>query len=162
MFFDYNVKKQLFWTAWMFSFAFSQIETNSYEVRKIRLENFKENYKGESVRFMDENSKVVEGVLMEVTDSDFVISTNGDAAFYSHKNINIVYLPPVPEDLYMVFGMSILGGLAGYVATIVAHPHPNNGASLSISTIGTFLGFVLGKKTFYKPQKIDISGRLRG
>ena len=146
----------------MFSFAFSQIETNSYEVRKIRLENFKENYKGESIRFMDESSNVVEGVLMEVTDSDFVISTNGNAVFYSHKNINIVYLPPVSEDLYMVFGMSILGGLAGYVATIVAHPHPNNGASLSISTIGTFLGFVLGKKTFYKPQKIDISGRLRG
>ena len=72
------------------------------------------------------------------------------------------YLPPVSEDLYMVLGISVLGGLTGYVATIIAHPHPNNGASLSISTIGTVLGFVLGKKTFYKPQKIDISGRLRG
>ena len=58
----------------MFSFAFGQIETNSYEVRKIRLENFKDNYKGKSIRFTDENSRVVEGVLMEVTDSDFVIS----------------------------------------------------------------------------------------
>ena len=74
----------------------------------------------------------------------------------------MVYLPPVSEDLYMVFGISVLGGLAGYVATIIAHPHPNNGASASISTVGTVLGFVLGKKTFYKPQKIDISGRLRG
>ena len=72
------MKKKLLWTAWIFSFAFSQIETNSYEVRKIRLENFKENYKGESVRFTDENSKIVEGGLMEVTDSDFVISTNGE------------------------------------------------------------------------------------
>ena len=162
MFFDYNMKKKLLWTAWMFSFAFGQIETNSYEVRKIRLENFKDNYKGKSIRFTDENSRVVEGVLMEVTDSDFVISIKGKAAFYNHKNINMVYLPPVSEDLYMVFGMSILGGLAGYLATIIAHPHPNNGASLSISTIGTVLGFVLGKKTFYKPQKIDISGRLRG
>ena len=162
MLFDYNMKKQILWTAWMFSFAFCQIEANSYEVRKIRLENLKENYRGESIRFIAENSNVVEGVLMEVTDSDFVISINGNAAFYSHKKINIIYLPPVSEDLYMVFGMSILGGLAGYVATIVAHPHPNNGTSLSISTIGTFLGFVLGKKTFYKPQKIDISGRLRG
>ena len=152
---------KLFWTVWVFSLAFSQVETNSYEVRKIRLENLKENYKGKSVRFTDQDSRFVQGVLMEVTDSDFVISINGNAAFYSHKNINIIYLPPVSEDLYMVLGMSILGGLAGYVATIVAHPHPNNGASLSISTIGTFLGFVLGKKTFYKPQKIDISGRLR-
>ena len=156
------MKKKLFLTGWIFSFAFGQIETNSYEVRKIRLENFKENYKGKSVRFTDKNSRVVEGVLMEVTDLDFVISTEGKATHYNHKNINMVYLPPVSEDLYMVFGMSILGGLAGYVATIVAHPHPNKGTSLSISTIGTFLGFVLGKKTFYKPQKIDISGRLRG
>ena len=162
MYFAYNIRKELVWTVWLFSFAFGQIETNSYEVRKIRLENFKENYKGKSVRFTDKNSRVVEGVLMEVTDSDFVISIEGKATFYDHKNINIVYLPPVSEDLYMVFGISILGGLAGYVATIIAHPHPNNGASASISTIGTVLGFVLGKKTFYKPQKIDISGRLRG
>ena len=162
MLFDYNMRKQLLLTAWMFSFAFGQIEADSYEVRKIRLGNFKENYSGKSIRFMDENSNVVEGVLMEVTDSNFVVSINGNAAFYSHKNINIVYLPPVSEDLYMVFGMSILGGLAGYVTTIITHPNPNNDISLSISTIGTFLGFVLGKKTFYKPQKIDISGRLRG
>lgn len=162
MYFAYNIKKKLVWTVWLFSFAFGQIETNSYEVRKIRLENFKENYKGKSVRFTDKNSRVVEGVLMEVTDSDFVISIEGKATLYDHKNINMVYLPPVSEDLYMVFGISILGGLAGYVATIIAHPHPNNGASASISTIGTVLGFVLGKKTFYKPQKIDISGRLRG
>ena len=155
------MKKKLLWTVWFFSFAFGQIKTNSYEVRKIRLENFKDNYKGKSVRFTDKNSRVVEGVLMEVTDSDFIIIIEGKATPYSHKNINMVYLPPVSEDLYMVFGISILGGLAGYVATIIAHPHPNNGASASISTIGTILGFVLGKKTFYKPQKIDISGRLR-
>ena len=75
----------------MFSFAFCQIEANSYEVRKIRIENLKENYIGESIRFIAENSNVVEGVLMEVTDSDFVISINGNAAFYSHKKINIIY-----------------------------------------------------------------------
>ena len=158
----YNMKKKLLWIVWIFSFAFGQVETKSYEIRKIRLENFKNNYKGKSVRFSDSNSRVVEGVLMEVTDSDFVISIEGKATFYNHKNINMVYLPPVSEDLYMVFGISILGGLAGYVATIIAHPHPNNGATASISTIGTVLGLVLGKKTFYKPQKIDISGRLRG
>ena len=156
------MKKKLLWTVWVFSFSFGQVETNSYEVRKIRLDNFRENHKGKNVRFTDKNSRVVEGVLMEVTDSDFVISIEGRASFYNHKNINMVYLPPVSEDLYMVFGISILGGLAGYVATIIAPPHPNNSASASICTIGTVLGFVLGKKTFYKPQKIDISGRLRG
>tara|TARA_Y100000816_G_C25737475_1_gene388170 strand:- start:58 stop:546 length:489 start_codon:yes stop_codon:yes gene_type:complete len=162
MCFAYDIKKKLLWTVWVFSFAFSQVETNSYEVRKIRLENFKENYKGKSVRFTDQDSRFVQGVLMEVTDSDFVISIEGKVKFYNHKNINLVYIPPVSEDLYMAFGMSILGGLAGYLATIIVHPHPNNGASASISTIGIVLGFVLGKKTFYKSQKIDISGRLRG
>ena len=157
-----DIKNKLLWAAWLFSFTFGQIETNSNEVRKIRLENFKENYKGKSIRFTDENSKAVEGVLMEVTDSDFVILINDKAAFYNHKNVNVIYLPPVSEDLYMVLGLSVLGGLAGYVATIITHPHPNNGTSASISTIGTVLGFVLGKRTFYKPQKIDISGRLRG
>ena len=156
------MKKKLLWTVWVFSFSFGQLETNTYEVRKIRLDNFRENYKGENVRFTDKNSRVVEGVLMEVTDSDFVISIEGKVKFYNHKNINLVYIPPVSEDLYMAFGMSILGGLAGYLATIIVHPHPNNGASASISTIGIVLGFVLGKKTFYKSQKIDISGRLRG
>ena len=82
MFFDSNMKKQLLWVAWMLSFAFSQIETNSYEIRKIRLENFKENYKGKTVRFTDKNSRVVDGVLMEVTDSDFIIIIEGIELFY--------------------------------------------------------------------------------
>ena len=67
----------------MFSFAFGQIETNSYEVRKIRLENFKNNYKGKSIRFTDENSRVVYGVLVEITESDFVISINNESSFFS-------------------------------------------------------------------------------
>ena len=146
----------------MFSFAFCQIETNSHEVRKIRLENFKDNYKGKSIRFTDENSRVVDGVLIEITDSDFVISINNESTFFSHKNINTVYIPPAPEDFYMVLGISVLGGLTGYVATIIAHPHPTDSTSLSISTIGTIFGIILGKRTFYNAQKTDISGRLRG
>ncbi len=156
------MKIKTLWTAWMFSFAFGQIETNSYEVRKIRLENFKNNYKGKSIRFTDENSRVVYGVLVEITESDFVISINNESSFFSHKNISTVYIPPTPQDFYMVLGMSILGGLTGYIATIIAHPHPSDSTSLSISTIGTVLGVVLGKKTFYNDQKIDVSGRLRG
>ena len=52
----------------------------------------------------------------------------------------------------MVLGISVLGGLAGYVATIIAHPHPNNGATGSISTIGTILGFAL-ERNFLQPPK---------
>ena len=157
-----NIKTKLFLMSLVFSFTYGQKETNSNEVRNIRLENFKNNYKGQTIRFTDQNSRVVEGVLMEITDTDFVISINNSAAFYSHENVDFVYLPPVSEDFYITASISILGGIAGYVATIIAHPYPNKGALGAVSTLGTVLGFVVGKNTFYKPQKIDISGRLRG
>ena len=146
----------------LLSFTYGQKETNSSEVRNIRLENFKNNYKGQTIRFTDQNSRVIEGILMEITDTDFVISINNSAAFYSHENVDFVYLPPVSEDFYITASISILGGIAGYVATIIAHPYPNKGALGAVSTLGTVLGFVVGKNTFYKSQKIDISGRLRG
>ena len=157
-----NIKTKLFLTSLVFSFIYGQKETNSNEVRNIRLENFKNNYKGQTIRFTDQKSRVVEGVLMEITDTDFVMSINNSAAFFSHENVDFVYLPPVSEDFYITASISILGGIAGYVATIIAHPYPNRGALGAVSTLGTVLGFVVGKNTFYKPQKIDISGRLRG
>ena len=157
-----NIKTKLFLMSLFFSFTYGQKETNSDEVRNIRLENFKNNYKGQTIRFTDQNSRVVEGILMEITDTDFVISINNSAAFYSHKNIDFVYLPPVSEDFYITASISVLGGIAGYVATIIAHPYPKKSALGSISTLGTVLGFIVGKNTFYKSQKIDISGRLRG
>ena len=157
-----NIKTKLFLMSLVFSFTYGQKETNSNEVRNIRLENFKNNYKGQTIRFTDQNSRVVEGILMEITDTDFVISINNSAAFYSHENVDFVYLPPVSEDFYITASISILGGIAGYLATIIAHPYPNKGALGAVSTLGTVLGFVIGKNTFYKSQKIDISGRLRG
>ena len=146
----------------VFSFTYGQKEKNSNEVRNIRLENFKNNYKGQTIRFTDQNSRIVEGVLMEITDTDFVVSINNSAGFYSHENVDFVYLPPVSKDFYITASISILGGIAGYVATIIAHPYPNKGALGAVSTLGTVLGFVVGKNTFYRSQKIDISGRLRG
>ena len=157
-----NIKTKLFLITLFFSFTYGQKETNSNEVRSIRLENFKNNYKGQTIRFTDQKSRVVEGVLMEITDTDFVMSINNSAAFFSHENVDFVYLPPVSEDFYITASISILGGIAGYVATIIAHPYPNKGALGAVSTLGTILGFVVGKNTFYKSQKIDISGRLRG
>ena len=157
-----KIKTKILLTSLVFSFTFGQRETNSKEVRNIRLENFKNNYKGQTIRFTDQNSRVVEGLLMEITDTDFVISINNSAAFYSHENVDFVYLPPVSEDFYITASISILGGIAGYVAMIIAHPYPNNGALGAVSTLGAVLGFFVGKNAFYKTQKIDISGRLRG
>ena len=156
-----NIKTKLFLISLVFSFAYGQKKTNSDEVRNIRLENFKNNYKGQTIRFTDQNSRVVEGVLMEITESDFVLSISNSATFYSHKNVDFVYLPPESEDFYITASISILGGVAGYLATIITHPYPEKGALGAVSTLGTVLGFVVGKNAFYKSQKIDISGRLR-
>ena len=156
-----NIKTKLFLISLVFSFAYGQKKTNSDEVRNIRLENFKNNYKGQTIRFTDQNSRIVEGILMEITESDFVLSINNSATFYSHKNVDFVYLPPESEDFYITASISILGGVAGYLATIITHPYPEKGALGAVSTLGTVLGFVVGKNAFYKSQKIDISGRLR-
>ena len=157
-----NIKTKLFLTSLVFSVVLGQNETSSNEVRNIRLENFKNNYRGQTIRFTDQNSRVIEGVLMEITDTDFVISIDNSATFYSHKNVDFVYLPPASEDFYITASVSILAGVAGYVATIIAHPYPNEGTLGAVSTLGTVLGFFIGKNAFYKTQKIDISGKLRG
>lgn len=145
----------------LFTFLLGQAETNSDQVRKIRLENFKNNYNGEIIRFTTENSKTVQGVLMNITEHDFVLSINKTAKFYKHKNVDFIYLPPVFKDLYITASLSALGGLAGYVALIVAVQNPEVKLVGVATTLGTVLGFFVGKNAFYKTQKIDISGRLR-
>ena len=145
----------------LFSCLLGQVETDSDQVRKIRLENFKNNYKGKIIRFSTENSKTVQGVLLNITEHDFVLSINKTAKFYKHKNIDFVYLPPVSEDLYITASLSALGGLAGYVALIIAIQNPEVKLVGTATTLGTALGFFVGKNAFYKTQKIDISGRLR-
>tara|TARA_A100001015_G_C15017748_1_gene726351 strand:- start:2239 stop:2715 length:477 start_codon:yes stop_codon:yes gene_type:complete len=145
----------------LFSCLLGQVETNSDQVRKIRLENFKNNYKGKTIRFTSENSKIVQGVLINITDQDFVISVNKSAMFYKHEKVDFVYLPPVSEDMYITASFSALGGLAGYVALIVAIQNPKAELVGTVTTLGAVLGFFVGKNAFYKTQKIDISGRLR-
>ncbi len=140
---------------------YGQIETDSEIVRKIRLDNFKKNHLGKTIRFTADNSKQVQGVLIDVTNKDFVLSINQNNAFFDHESINNVIIPPVIGDLYITFGVATLGGLAGYAATIMAHPNPTNRNLGAVSTLSSILGFVVGKKTFYKPQEINLSGKLR-
>ncbi len=140
---------------------YGQIEIDSEIVRKIRLDNFKKNHLGKTIRFTADNSKQIQGVLIDVTNKDFVLSINQNNAFFDHESISCVILPPVTSDLYITFGVAILGGLAGYAATIMAHPHPTNKNLGAVSTLSSIAGFVVGKKTFYKSQEINLSGKLR-
>ena len=153
---------KLSFTCLLFSFLLGQVEKNSEQVRKIRLENFKNNYKGKTVRFTSENSKVVQGVLVNITEHDFVLSVNKSAKFYKHKNVDLVYLPPVSEDFYITASFSVLSGLAGYVVLVIAMQDPKIELVGTVTSLSTVFGFFIGKNAFYKTQKVDISGRLRG
>ena len=149
-------------TCLLFSCLLGQVETKSDQVRKIRLENFKNNYKGQTIRFTTEDSKTVQGVLVNITEQNFVLSVNKSAKFYKHKNVDFIYLPPVSEDLYITASFSALGGLAGYAALVIAIQKPKVELIGAVTSLSTVLGFFIGKNAFYKTQKIDISGRLRG
>ena len=153
---------KLSFTCLLFSFLLGQVEKDSEQVRKIRLENFKNNYNGKTVRFTTENSKVVQGTLVNITEHDFVLSVNKSTKFYKHKNVDFVYLPPVSEDFYITASFSILSGLAGYVVLVIAMQDPKRELVGTVTSLSTVFGFFIGKNAFYKTQKVDISGRLRG
>ena len=153
---------KLSFTCLLFSFLLGQVEKDSEQVRKIRLENFKNNYKGKTVRFTTENSKVVQGTLVNITEHDFVLSVNKSTKFYKHQNVDFVYLPPVSEDFYITASFSILSGLAGYVVLVIAMQDPKRELVGTVTSLSTVFGFFIGKNAFYKTQKVDISGRLRG
>ena len=154
------LKKTLIYSLF-FSFLVSQTKSSFEQVRKIRLENFKNNYQGKTIKFTTENLKTVQGILVNITDEDFILSIDKSARFYNHKNITTVYLPPGTEDFYITAGFTILGGLAGFLAMVAALDKPNPKVVGTATGLGTVLGFVVGKNAFYKSQKIDISGRLR-
>ena len=154
------LKKTLIYSLF-FSFLVSQTKSSFDQVRKIRLENFKNNYQGKTIKFTTENSKTVQGILVNITEEDFILSIDKSAMFYNHKNITTVYLPPGTEDFYITASFTILGGLAGCLAMVAALDKPNPKVVGTATGLGTVLGFVVGKNAFYKSQKIDISGRLR-
>ena len=149
-------------TCFFFSCLLGQVEKNSDQVRKIRLENFKNNYKGKTIRFTTENSQVVQGVLVNITEHDFVLSVNKSAKFYKHKNVDYVYLPPVSGDFFITASFSVLSGLAGYVVLFISMQNPKTELVGTVTSLSTIFGFFIGKNAFYKTQKVDISGRLRG
>jgi hypothetical protein len=61
----------------------------------------------------------------------------------------------------MAFGVGLIGGAAGYMAVIIAKKNANASWKGVVSSLGLALGGRMGFKTFYKPLKIDISGKAR-
>jgi hypothetical protein len=134
---------------------------NNRAVRDIRLQNLKQDYTGNTIRFIIPGSISVMGVLKDVTDKNFIISHNGSPAVYSHEEINYIFIDPGFTGKLMAFGVGLLGGAAGYMGVIIAKENANPSWKGVVSSLGLALGGRIGFKTFYKPIKIDISGKTR-
>lgn len=137
----------------------AQSGINNQAVKSLRLDNLKKAYTGETIRFIDENSRSVRGVLLDITDETIIVSEHGGPIAYDHQNISHVFVDPDNDDLYMVLGISALGGAAGYFAVVVGHPDPDVNMKGVVTTLGAGLAGIVGYRSFYKPIKIDISGR---
>ena len=134
---------------------------NLQAVRDIRLQNLKRDYTGSTIRFIVPGSISVMGVLKDVTDKNFIISHNGSPAVYSHKKIDYIFIDPGFTGKVMAFGVGIIGGAASYMAVIIAKKNADVSWKGVASSLGLALGGRIGFKTFYKPIKIDISGKTR-
>ena len=139
----------------------AQPGVNFQAVRDIRLQNLKRDYTGSTIRFIIPGSISVMGVLKDVTDKNFIISHSGSPAVYSHEEINYIFIDPGFTGKLMAFGVGLLGGAAGYMAVIISKENANASWKGVVSSLGVALGGRIGFKTFFKPIKIDISGKTR-
>lgn len=130
-------------------------------IRNIRLENLKRDYSGTAIRFMGSNSRSIQGVLLDVTEKNMIISEHGTPVPYDHSGVNHVFVDPEFKDLIMVFGLGALGGVSGYLGAIIGRSNPDANMKGVAFSLGAGLGLRAGYKTFYKPIKIDISGKTR-
>ena len=134
---------------------------NIQAVRDIRLQNLKRDYAGSTIRFIVPGPISVMGVLKDVTDKNFIISHNGSPAVYGHEEINYIFVDPGFTGKLMAFGVGLIGGAAGYMAVIIARENANASWKGVVSSLGFAQGGRIGFKTFFKPLKIDISGKTR-
>ena len=156
------IKKLFFSLVFFISFGFSQSRISSDAIRKVRLENFQKNYAGKVIRFLGPKNIQVEGKLLDVTPESFILSNDTFKKAYSHRHINHVYIIPKKKDLLLACSLSITGGVVSYFALLVSKENPKTQIIRSVVFLGMITGGLVGKNTFYKPLKIDISGKTYG
>ena len=156
------IKKLFFSLVFFISFGFSQSRISSDAIRKVRLENFQKNYAGKVIRFLGPKNIQVEGKLLDVTPESFILSDNTFQKAYNHRHINHVYVIPNKKDLLLACSLSIIGGVVSYFSLLVSKENPKTQIIRSVVFLGMITGGLVGKNTFYKPLKIDISGKAYG
>jgi len=154
-----SMKKALFITISISTLLTGQLSSDLITVRDIRLENLKRDYSGKTIRFVDSKSVSNKGILLDVTDENIIISKSGSPKPFNHSKIKYVFVDPKKKELAMVIGLTALGGISGYLGIILGKSDANNTTKGVASSISASLAGFVGYKAFYKPIKIDISGK---
>ena len=154
-----SMKKSLFITISISTLLTGQLSSDLITVRDIRLENLKRDYSGKTIRFVDSKSVSNKGILLDVTDENIIISKSGLPTPFNHSKIKYVFVDPKKKELAMVIGLTALGGISGYLGIILGKSDANNTTKGVASSISASLAGFVGYKAFYKPIKIDISGK---
>ena len=154
-----NMNKTFFIKISISAFLMGQVNSDLITVRDIRLDNLKRDYSGKSIRFVDSKSISNQGILLDVTDENIIISKSGAPVPFNHSKIQYVFIDPEKKELAMVIGLTALGGISGYLGIMLGKSDANNTTKGVTSTITASLAGIVGYRAFYKPIKIDISGR---
>jgi len=154
-----SMKKTFFITISISTLLTGQLSSDLITVRDIRLENLKRDYSGKTIRFVDSKSVSTKGILLDVTDENIIISKSGSPIPFNHSKIKYVFVDPKKKELAMVIGLTALGGISGYLGIILGKSDANNTTKGVASSISASLAGFVGYKAFYKPIKIDISGK---
>tara|TARA_B110000902_G_C14245177_1_gene563985 strand:- start:1321 stop:1788 length:468 start_codon:yes stop_codon:yes gene_type:complete len=142
------------------SSAFSQAITDKKAIKSVRLENFVNNYTGKIIRFLGQENIYIQGELIGSTSEAFIVLVEGSSSSYSNKGIKYVYVIPEKTEFLLALGVSFVGGVISYLTLIVNRENPQNPLVGVTIVGGVVLGGIIGKNTFYKPIKIDISGNI--
>lgn len=142
------------------SSAFSQAITDKKAIKSVRLENFVNNYTGKIIRFLGQENIYIQGELIGSTSEAFIVLVEGSSSSYSNKGIKYVYVIPEKTEFLLALGVSLVGGVISYLTLIVNRENPQNPLVGVTIVGGVVLGGIIGKNTFYKPIKIDISGNI--
>ena len=154
--------KTIFIAIVFLSSIYSQTALRSKSVKITRLENFKNNYSGKTIRFVGPGKMEVQGELVTVTPESFIVSDGINHNLFSHNNIDYVLIVPQKAEFFLATSVSVFGGAIGYLTLIVSKESFSDQHEKVFTFVGATLGALLGRNTFYKPLKIDISGKTYG
>lgn len=142
------------------SFLFSQKSIESEEIRNIRLNNFKDTYVGKTIQFSGPSGLLTEGVLTGLSSKNLIVLIESDKVKFDHSEINHIYIMPKKAEFLLASSLALVGATVSYLTLLVLRENVGHQQKASFTCLGFTLGGLLGKRTFYKPLKIDISGKV--